>query len=171
LDGQTPVLERQAIIDSFNSNPNIFVFLLSTKAGGHGINLTAGWTSYNFVIEKLSIFLFVHIHIRLTMTVANIVIFYDIAFNPYVDRQAEDRCHRLGKVFFSFVSITLVCYLISNLCDGLSVGQEKQVVVYRLVTLATCEEHILKMALEKKQLNNKILDDVSCTSKVRFILF
>jgi hypothetical protein len=107
LDGQTPVSERQFLIDSFNLNPNIFVFLLSTRAGGLGINLTA----------------------------ADTVIFYDISFNPYVDRQAEDRCHRLG--------------------------QEKQVVIYKLITCNTCEEHILKMASDKKQLNNKILDDLN----------
>jgi hypothetical protein len=57
LDGQTPVLERQALIDSFNSNPNIFVFLLSTKAGGHGINLTAGWISNILLSWKTPIFL------------------------------------------------------------------------------------------------------------------
>ena len=45
------------------------MFLLSTKAGGMGINLTA----------------------------ANTVILHDIDFNPYNDKQAEDRCHRIGQ--------------------------------------------------------------------------
>jgi SWI/SNF-related matrix-associated actin-dependent regulator of chromatin subfamily A containing DEAD/H box 1 len=69
LDGDTPVADRQAIIDSYNDDSSIFVFLLSTLAGGVGINLAS----------------------------ADTVIFYDISFNPQVDRQAEDRCHRIGQ--------------------------------------------------------------------------
>lgn len=61
--------QRPQIIDSFMENQDITVFLLSTRAGGVGINLTA----------------------------ADTAIFYDISFNPQVDRQAEDRCHRLGQ--------------------------------------------------------------------------
>jgi len=61
---------RQELIDEFNDNNDIFIFLLSTKAGGLGINLTA----------------------------ANVVILHDIDFNPYNDKQAEDRCHRLGQI-------------------------------------------------------------------------
>lgn len=63
------VYNRQDLIDEFNADPEIFVFLLSTKAGGMGINLTA----------------------------ANTVILHDIDFNPYNDKQAEDRCHRIGQ--------------------------------------------------------------------------
>ena len=69
LDGQTPVQERQFLIDDFNKDPDIFIFILSTRAGGLGINLTA----------------------------ANTVILHDLDFNPYNDKQAEDRCHRLGQ--------------------------------------------------------------------------
>lgn len=69
LDGQTPVMERQELIDEYTEDPDIFVFLLSTKAGGLGINLTA----------------------------ADTVIIHDIDFNPYNDKQAEDRCHRVGQ--------------------------------------------------------------------------
>lgn len=60
---------RQKLIDEFTNNSSIFVFLLSTRAGGLGINLTA----------------------------ANTVIIHDIDFNPYNDKQAEDRCHRVGQ--------------------------------------------------------------------------
>ncbi|PRP77583.1 SNF2-related domain-containing protein [Planoprotostelium fungivorum] len=70
LDGQTPVLERQEIIDEYNRDPGIFVFLLSTRAGGIGINLTA----------------------------ANVCIFHDIDWNPEMDRQAEARIHRIGQM-------------------------------------------------------------------------
>lgn len=41
LDGDTKVMERQDIIDEFNEDEDIQVFLLSTKAGGFGINLTS----------------------------------------------------------------------------------------------------------------------------------
>ena len=60
---------RIGLIDNFNNDPEIFVFLLSTRAGGQGINLTS----------------------------ANVVILHDIDCNPYNDKQAEDRCHRMGQ--------------------------------------------------------------------------
>lgn len=41
LDGETKTMERQALIDEFNDSKEIDVFLLSTKAGGFGINLTS----------------------------------------------------------------------------------------------------------------------------------
>ncbi|KAF9582353.1 hypothetical protein BGW38_000312 [Lunasporangiospora selenospora] len=69
LDGQTKVEERQPIIDEFNDDQSYKAFLLSTKAGGFGINLTG----------------------------ANTVIMYDLDFNPHNDKQAEDRVHRVGQ--------------------------------------------------------------------------
>jgi hypothetical protein len=41
LDGSTPQKLRQGICDEFNSRPSIFMFLMSTVAGGLGLNLTA----------------------------------------------------------------------------------------------------------------------------------
>ncbi|KAJ2620524.1 DNA-dependent ATPase fun30 [Coemansia sp. RSA 1358] len=71
LDGQTKVDERQTMIDEFNSDGSLVpVFLLSTKAGGFGINLTS----------------------------ANVVVIYDSGNNPSEERQAEDRAHRVGQV-------------------------------------------------------------------------
>lgn len=69
LDGQTPVEMRQDLIDKYHEETDITVFLLSTKAGGFGINLAC----------------------------ANAVIIYDLSFNPHDDRQAEDRAHRVGQ--------------------------------------------------------------------------
>ncbi|KAJ2158613.1 DNA-dependent ATPase fun30 [Coemansia sp. RSA 552] len=70
LDGQTKVDERQGMIDRFNSDDSkVPVFLLSTKAGGFGINLTS----------------------------ANVVVIYDAGNNPSEERQAEDRAHRVGQ--------------------------------------------------------------------------
>ncbi|KAJ5099383.1 hypothetical protein N7532_006384 [Penicillium argentinense] len=69
LDGSTKLEDRRDTVADFQSNPDIFVFLLSTRAGGLGINLTA----------------------------ADTVIFYDSDWNPTIDSQAMDRAHRLGQ--------------------------------------------------------------------------
>ncbi|GAN09686.1 SNF2 family DNA-dependent ATPase [Mucor ambiguus] len=102
LDGETKVMERQSLIDEFNDNADINVFLLSTKAGGFGINLTS----------------------------ANIVVLYDIDFNPQNDKQAEDRAHR--------------------------VGQTKDVIIHKLICRDTIEEYILKMANMKLRLDKNM---------------
>jgi len=57
------------MVQEFQSNPNVFVFILSTRAGGLGITLTA----------------------------ADTVIFYDNDWNPTMDSQAADRAHRIGQ--------------------------------------------------------------------------
>eukprot|EP00301_Raphidiophrys_heterophryoidea_P004208 c11844_g1_i1.p1 GENE.c11844_g1_i1~~c11844_g1_i1.p1 ORF type:complete len:753 (+),score=122.10 c11844_g1_i1:129-2387(+) len=69
LDGTTSHEDRVAQMDSFNSDPEKFIFLLSTKAGGVGVNLCA----------------------------ADTVVFYDSDWNPHQDLQAQDRCHRIGQ--------------------------------------------------------------------------
>ncbi|CAB3388359.1 Hypothetical predicted protein [Cloeon dipterum] len=69
LDGSTKVMDRAQSISAFNKDPKIFAFLLSTRAGGLGINLTA----------------------------ADTVIIYDSDWNPQCDLQAQDRCHRIGQ--------------------------------------------------------------------------
>ncbi|KAM0293007.1 hypothetical protein ACHAO9_002576 [Fusarium lateritium] len=69
LTGSTTVGERQTLIDEFNDDPEIPVFLLTTGAGGTGINLTA----------------------------ANKVVIFDQSDNPQDDIQAENRAHRLGQ--------------------------------------------------------------------------
>lgn len=70
LDGSTAVEERQQLIDSFQAKDSqIFAFLLSTRAGGQGITLTA----------------------------ADTVIIHDLDWNPQLDRQAVDRAHRIGQ--------------------------------------------------------------------------
>ena len=69
IDGSVSDSDRPRSIDRFNEDPNAFVFLLSTKAGGVGINLTA----------------------------ANTVIIFDSDWNPQNDNQAQARCHRIGQ--------------------------------------------------------------------------
>jgi len=69
LTGSTAVDVRQSLVDEFSETDAISVFLLSTKAGGMGINLTA----------------------------ASVVIMFDQDFNPHNDRQAQDRAYRIGQ--------------------------------------------------------------------------
>ncbi|CAH8676514.1 choline dehydrogenase 6 [Schistosoma haematobium] len=69
IDGRIHGPLRQEAIDRFSIDPDKFVFLLCTKAGGLGINLTA----------------------------ADVVIIYDSDWNPQNDLQAQARCHRIGQ--------------------------------------------------------------------------
>jgi len=69
LDGRMDFLDRQSNIERFTKNPDVGVFLLSTRAGGLGINLTA----------------------------ADTCIIYDSDWNPQQDLQAQARCHRIGQ--------------------------------------------------------------------------
>ncbi|KAG0005564.1 hypothetical protein BGZ80_009859 [Entomortierella chlamydospora] len=105
MDGQTKVEERQPMIDSFNDDDTYKIFLLSTKAGGFGINLTG----------------------------ANVVIMYDLDFNPHNDKQAEDRAHR--------------------------VGQTRDVEVIKLISKDTIEEQIYQLANLKLKLDQHVSQD------------
>ncbi|XP_043673996.1 lymphoid-specific helicase-like isoform X2 [Vespula pensylvanica] len=69
LDGSSKLEERGRNIKRFNTDPGLFLFLISTKAGGTGLNLAA----------------------------ADTVIIYDSDWNPQVDIQAMARCHRIGQ--------------------------------------------------------------------------
>lgn len=69
IDGSMSQADRQAQIQAFNTDPRHKIFLLSTRAGGLGINLTA----------------------------ADTVILYDSDWNPQQDLQAQDRAHRIGQ--------------------------------------------------------------------------
>jgi ATP-dependent DNA helicase len=69
IDGSISWQDRQESMNRFNTDPKYKVFLLSTRAGGLGINLTA----------------------------ADTCIIYDSDWNPHQDLQAMDRCHRIGQ--------------------------------------------------------------------------
>ena len=99
LDGSTKPEQRQAYTQRFNSDDKIFAFILSTRSGGVGINLTG----------------------------ADTVVFYDSDWNPAMDHQAQDRCHRIG--------------------------QTRTVHIYRLVCRHTIEENIMKKSNQKRHLD------------------
>lgn len=70
IDGQTSFEDRESSIEEYNrEGSSKFIFLLSTRAGGLGINLYT----------------------------ADIVILYDSDWNPQADLQAQDRAHRIGQ--------------------------------------------------------------------------
>ncbi|KAI1476832.1 SNF2 family N-terminal domain-containing protein [Daldinia eschscholtzii] len=69
MDGGTAIKDRQSLVDQFNNNPEIDLFLLTTKVGGLGVNLTG----------------------------ANRVIIFDPDWNPSTDVQARERAWRLGQ--------------------------------------------------------------------------
>jgi uncharacterized Zn finger protein/superfamily II DNA or RNA helicase len=75
LHGGCSTDQREAMVDRFQNDPSCSVFLLSIKAGGTGLNLTA----------------------------ANHVIHYDLWWNPAVEAQATDRAYRIGQERTVFV--------------------------------------------------------------------
>ncbi|KAL6784904.1 hypothetical protein ACKKBG_A01610 [Auxenochlorella protothecoides x Auxenochlorella symbiontica] len=99
LDGATKPEQRQMLMQRFNTDPKIFCFILSTRSGGVGMNLVG----------------------------ADTVIFYDSDWNPAMDAQAQDRCHRIG--------------------------QTREVHIYRMISQHTIEENILKKSDQKRQLD------------------
>lgn len=70
LNGSSSVPERQSMIEAFQTDPDKKALILSLKAGGAGINLTA----------------------------ASVVIHVDLWWNPAVENQATDRAFRIGQV-------------------------------------------------------------------------
>ncbi|KAF1982515.1 putative DNA excision repair protein [Aulographum hederae CBS 113979] len=69
LDGAMSYEDRQRTVDDFNASPDQFVFLISTRAGGVGLNITS----------------------------ANKVVIVDPNWNPSYDLQAQDRAYRIGQ--------------------------------------------------------------------------
>ncbi|CAB1337947.1 unnamed protein product [Coregonus sp. 'balchen'] len=110
LDGSTRVEQRQSLMDRFNADRRIFCFILSTRSGGVGVNLTG----------------------------ADTVVFYDSDWNPTMDAQAQDRCHRIG--------------------------QTRDVHIYRLISERTVEENILKKANQKRMLGDMAIEGGNFTT-------
>jgi superfamily II DNA or RNA helicase len=111
LDGTTPAKERQAQVEQFQAGEGD-LFLISLKAGGLGLNLTA----------------------------ADYVIHMDPWWNPAVEDQAADRAHRIG--------------------------QKRPVTVYRLVTVDTIEEKIVRLHQEKRDLATSLLEGADVSARI-----
>ncbi|AMD19686.1 HCL465Cp [Eremothecium sinecaudum] len=104
LDGGTKAEDRTGMLKLFNSpDSEYFCFLLSTRAGGLGLNLQT----------------------------ADTVIIFDTDWNPHQDLQAQDRAHRIG--------------------------QKNEVRILRLITTDSVEEVILERAMQKLDIDGKVI--------------
>ena len=110
LDGATKIEQRQILTDRFNNDNRILAFILSSRSGGLGINLTG----------------------------ADTVIFYDLDWNPAMDKQCQDRCHRIG--------------------------QTRDVHIYRFVSEYTIEANILRKANQKRMLDDVVIQEGEFTT-------
>lgn len=111
LDGSLSVNERTVLVKQFQTGDQP-LFLISLKAGGTGLNLTA----------------------------ADYVIHLDPWWNPAVEDQASDRAHRIG--------------------------QTRPVTIYRLISVQTIEEKIIKLHQTKKSLADSLLDGSDMAHKL-----
>ncbi|KKY18846.1 putative helicase swr1 [Phaeomoniella chlamydospora] len=110
LDGSTKLEQRQALTDRFNNDTRILAFILSSRSGGLGINLTG----------------------------ADTVIFYDLDWNPAMDKQCQDRAHRIG--------------------------QTRDVHIYRFVSEHTIESNILRKSNQKRMLDDVVIQEGDFTT-------
>ena len=112
LDGSTPVERRQLYSAEFNRPDSKYqCMILSSRAGGIGLNLVG----------------------------ASSVIFYDLDWNPQMDRQCMDRAHRIGQV--------------------------RDVEVYKMVSEKTVEENILRRANQKSLLDQTVIQEGHFTTE------
>ena len=173
LDGSTKPAQRQALMTRFNASARYFCFILSTRSGGVGINLTG----------------------------ANCVVFYDSDWNPAMDQQAQVRAELLRALWVlsaraaslgakqshcsamtAHVEPPARCALVDRVLvgqgyaacecgrsgqssDGGSttrrmqdrchrIGQTRDVHIYRLVSEHTVEENILRKSNQKRHLDH-----------------
>ncbi len=110
LDGATKIEQRQTLTERFNNDTRILAFILSSRSGGLGINLTG----------------------------ADTVIFYDLDWNPAMDKQCTDRAHRIG--------------------------QTRDVHIYRFVSEHTIESNILRKANQKQLLDDVVIQEGDFTT-------
>ncbi len=138
MDGSTQIADRRDMINEFQTNPKIFAFLLSTRAGGLGVNLTG----------------------------ADTVIFYDNDWNPTMDAQATDRAHRIGQTkVVSVYRLITADTIEERVLKRAKQKQNVQATVYSggafkadifkqndIVELLYSEEEMKKMEQDKKKL-------------------
>ncbi|KAG9845989.1 hypothetical protein KCU68_g6542, partial [Aureobasidium melanogenum] len=110
LDGSTRIEQRQDMMERFNRDTRIDVFILSSRSGGVGMNLTG----------------------------ADTVIFYDLDWNPQMDKQCQDRAHRIG--------------------------QTRDVHIYKFVSEHTIEVNILRKSNQKRLLDEVVIQEGEFTT-------
>jgi DNA repair protein RAD5 len=103
LDGSMSQRAREKAIENFRKDPKVNVMVMSLKAGGLGLNLTC----------------------------ASLVILMDLWWNPAVEHQAINRCHRIG--------------------------QTRQVDVFRFIVSGSCEQKMLDIHKKKNDLSKSLM--------------
>ena len=140
MDGSTNIADRRDMVNEFQTNRKIFAFLLSTRAGGLGVNLTG----------------------------ADTVIFYDNDWNPTMDAQATDRAHRIGQTRPVGVYRLITKNTIEErILKRAKQKQNVQTTVYaggafkadifkqsEIVELLYSEEEVKKLEAERKKIND-----------------
>jgi non-specific serine/threonine protein kinase len=104
LDGRTPVKKRMERVERFQNDDSIKLFLISLKAGGTGLNLTAA--DYVFIVDPW--------------------------WNPAVELQAVDRTHRIGQTKNIFIYKLITSETIEE--KVLSLQEKKQEVVNSIMS-------------------------------------
>jgi len=136
LDGATGLEKRQYLMERFNTDKRIFVFILSTRSGGVGVNLTG----------------------------ADTVIFYDSDWNPAMDAQAQDRNNNNNKRIDKKKWTNDYFFYFFNAPGAHRIGQTRDVHVYRLITEHSIEENILRKAMQKRLLDDMVIGEGSFTT-------
>ncbi len=148
MDGSTNIADRRDMVNEFQTNRKIFAFLLSTRAGGLGVNLTG----------------------------ADTVIFYDNDWNPTMDAQATDRAHRIGQTKpVSVYRLTTKDTIEERILKRAKQKQNVQTTVYsggafkadifkqsEIVELLYSEEEVKKLEDERKK-NSEL--NLNCKEK------
>ena len=145
LDGSSKISDRRDMVADFQTRSDIFAFLLSTRAGGLGINLTA----------------------------ADTVIFYDSDWNPTVDQQAMDRAHRLGQTKQVTV-YRLICKgtIEERILQRAKEKSEIQRMViqggsFKEQHTALKPKEVVSLLLDDDEMEKRFQDDLASTSKKR----
>lgn len=131
-------------MERFNADKRIFCFILSTRSGGVGVNLTG----------------------------ADTVVFYDSDWNPTMDAQAQDRCHRIGQTrdvhIYRLAELTVPLVKAEKCCKttgswriDLHVDLH---IFFRLISERTVEENILKKANQKRMLGDMAIEGGNFTT-------
>ncbi|MDU6249702.1 MAG: C-terminal helicase domain-containing protein, partial [Paeniclostridium sordellii] len=123
LDGKTNPKERVDLVDKFNKNENIRVFLISLKAGGTGLNLTS----------------------------ADVVIHFDPWWNPAIENQATDRAHRYGqKNVVEVIKLIAKGSIEENI---LKLQEDKKELIQSIISEDFKNESLIKMLSKEELIN------------------
>lgn len=149
LDGSTPSEEREKRMYRFNAPDSpVFIFLLSTRAGGLGLS-----TYHSSAVSVCVCLTLSSLDVVPDLTSADTVIIFDSDWNPAMDLQAQDRAHRIGQR-----SDVSVFRLITN-----SPVEEK------ILSRATDKMNVSQLVVESGQFNKDSVDSDNSQERKRLM--